>query len=155
MAEEKALAEIRERQAVLDVITRLFVSTDERDWKAVESCFARQTRFDMSSMGAGPEAVVPARQVVDSWETGLKPLQAIHHQTGNHRVEIRGDRATAFCYGIAYHYLPNPTGRDTRTFVGTYDFELVKLEGTWRITAMRFNLKFREGNASLETDARA
>jgi len=151
MAGDIELQGLLEKQAVLEAVTRLFVATDDRDWAAVEACFANELLFDMSSMGAGPAARVSARSVVEGWREGLRPLQAIHHQTGNHLIEVRDSRATVSCYGIAFHYLPNPTGRNTRTFVGSYDIELERRGGAWRITAFRFNLKYREGNLELET----
>jgi len=100
-------------------------------------------------LGAGIAVEMAASAIVDGWETALRPFEAVHHQAGNHLATIDGDRATAFCYGIAIHYLPNLTGRNTRTFVGSYDFELQKQDGAWRITAFRFNLKYREGNLEL------
>jgi hypothetical protein len=78
----------------------------------------------------------------------------VHHQAGNFVVSIRGDRASAFCYGIAYHYLARKDGRNTRVFVGSYDYELVRGAGDaphrWLIDSMRFALKFVDGNPSLE-----
>jgi len=87
-----------------------------------------------------------------AWETGLKPIQAIHHQTGNYRVTVLGDQAEAFCYGTAIHYRPTRSGRNVRTFVGSYDFRLARLETKWRITSFRFNLKYVDGNLELEKD---
>jgi len=56
-----------------------------------------------------------------------------------------------FRYGIATHDLPNPTGRNTRTFVGRYDFERRRSEkGRWRISLFPFNMKSIEGNLDLE-----
>ncbi|HLN57903.1 MAG TPA: hypothetical protein VK416_05040 [Thermoanaerobaculia bacterium] len=69
-------------------------------------------------------------------------------------AEVRGDLATPFCYGIASHYLSHRSGRNTRTFVGSYDFSLVRIEGRWRISAFKFNLKYIDGNKDLESDSR-
>jgi SnoaL-like domain len=94
---------------------------------------------------------VSAQTIIDGWEQGLRPLRAVHHQSGNFRVRVDSTRAEAFCYGIAYHYLPRASGESTRTFVGSYDFQLEKEGGRWRIGAFRFNLKFITGNLELET----
>jgi hypothetical protein len=40
---------------------------------------------------------------------------------------------------------------NTRTFVGSYDFELLKDDGNWRISKFKFNLKYVDGNANLES----
>jgi hypothetical protein len=89
--------------------------------------------------------------IVAAWETGLKPLKAIHHQAGNYLVEVNGTNAEAFCYGIASHYLPNKSNKNTRTFVGSYEFELQKDSGRWRIAKFKFNLKYIDGNPDLES----
>jgi SnoaL-like domain len=147
------LEQLLDRERVVDTVTRLFIATDQRDWDAVERCFADRVRFDMSSVG-GADAVVTPREIASGWQQGLAPLQALHHQAGNFRVRVDDGRATAFCYGIAYHYRPRMTGSSTRVFVGTYDFELVRqdaaAEPDWRIDAMRFTLKFLDGNPALE-----
>ncbi len=135
---------------ILDVVNRLFISTDNRDWNAVEGCFAEQVLFDQTSMTGGEPVVQTPSQISAGWEKGLKPLRAIHHQTGNFIVTRRERDADVFCYGIAFHYLPNPTGRNTRTFVGSYDFHLARGEDGWRIDRFRFNLKFIDGNPDLE-----
>lgn len=77
-------------------------------------------------------------------------MQAIHHQAGNFRVTLRGDAADASCYAIAFHYRPNPSGRNTRTFVGSYDLGLRREGGRWRIDRFRFDAKFVDGNLELE-----
>jgi len=149
---DRDLAELVDRTRIVETINRLFIATDNRDWPLVKRCFAPVVLFDMSSLGAGPAARKPATEIVRAWDEGLKPLRAIHHQVGNHIVEMHGEKATAFCYGIAVHYLPNPTNANTRTFVGSYDFDLVRAErDRWVIAAFTFHLKYIEGNATLET----
>ncbi len=104
----------------------------------------------MSSMTQQPPVTMAAQAITDAWDAGLKPLKAVHHQYGNLKVTLQGEEATAFAYGIALHYLPNATNRNTRTFVGTYDFHLVKIDGTWKIDQFKFNLKYIDGNMELE-----
>lgn len=83
----------------------------------------------------------------------MKKLQAIHHPAGNFRGTISEERADVFCYGIAMHDLPNPTQRNVRMFVGSYDFKLAKMSGNWRITQFKSNSKFINGNPDLEGSA--
>jgi hypothetical protein len=139
-----------ERDQVIEAVTTLFVETDKRDWAAVQSCFAGEVFFDMSSLGGAKPASTTPDRIAAGWRDGLKTLKAIHHQVGNFLVHIAGNEATVFCYGTAVHYLPNRTNRNTRTFVGSYEFHLVKIGDSWRIDAMAYHSKFVEGNLSLE-----
>jgi SnoaL-like domain len=145
---------ISEQNDVIAVANRLFICTDNRDWTCVKDVFAPEVVFDMTSLAGGtPERKTP-RQIADMWEQGLKGIKAIHHQAGNYQVTIKGNEADLFCYGIAFHYLPNPTNQNTRTFVGSYQYHLIKTNTGWKIDRFKFNLKFIDGNRDLEGAAK-
>ena len=139
-----------EKEAVIEVVNRLFIHTDNRDWLKVRQCFSDEVLFDMTSVTGGEPARMTSQAIVEAWEKGLKDLKALHHQAGNHIAKLVPDGAEVFCYGIASHYLPNKTNQNTRTFVGSYDFHLTKKSGDWRIDKFKFNLKYIEGNLNLE-----
>ena len=149
-----AVADLVDRERVIDRITELFLATDRKDWASVEACFVPEVQFDMSSVGAGPAAMKKRSEIAAGWRTGLAGVEHIHHQAGNFVVRVNGDRADAFCYGIAYHYRARKDGRNTRVFVGSYDYRLARdgasSSSTWLITDMRFTLKFLDGNPALE-----
>jgi hypothetical protein len=140
-----------ERREIEDVVVRLFVATDRRDWASVEECLADMVILDMTSLeGDEPLHMKPA-DVIAAWARALEPIDHVHHQIGNFQIDVDGDRATAFCYGIAFHQrdrISHPS--KTRTFVGSYDIHLRRTRGSWRIDLFRFNLKFVEGNRELE-----
>ena len=144
-----------DKDQVIDTVIRLFIHTDNRDWKKVKALFTESVFFDMQSVSGARASILTAREIVDGWEKGLKPLKATHHQAGNFVVEIEDYEATVFCYGIAWHYLPNKTGRNTRTFVGSYDIRLLNQHGEWKIDRFKYNMKFIDGNADLEQSAAA
>ncbi len=139
-----------EREQVIETVNRLFIFTDNRDWPRVKELLTHRVLFDMTSLAGGQPATITSQEIVDGWDQGLKCLKAIHHQAGNFLVTVDGDGATVFCYGVAWHYLPNKTGRDIRTFVGSYDIHLVKQDNEWKIDRFKYNLKFIEGNKELE-----
>jgi hypothetical protein len=142
-----------ERQEVEDVVVRLFVATDRRDWASVEACLADMVILDMTSMTGGGEPLhMKPVDVVATWKGGLQRIDQVHHQVGNFQIDVDRDRATAFCYGVAYHHrdkISSPS--KSRSFVGDYDVHLTRTDGRWRIDLFRFNLKFIEGNRELET----
>ena len=134
---------------VIKTINTLFIETDNRNWTAVKTVFAESVLLDMTSMVGGRPAQLSPQQIIDAWDKGLKPLQAIHHQAGNYIVTVKGSEAEAFCYGIASHYLPNPSNQNTRIFVGSYNFHLTKHGQGWMIDKLKFNLKYIDGNKDL------
>jgi len=150
LRQEDPLRRLLEKDAVIGTVNRLFRSVDERDWDEAEACLAPHVDFDMSSLTGKPPARLDAAEIVAGWRGSLDRLKAVHHQAGNHEVEVRGDEAALFCYGTAFHFLPNESGRNTRTFVGTYDMRLRKHRGGWRIDRLRYDSKFLDGNVDLE-----
>jgi hypothetical protein len=149
----QTIDELISKDEIAAVVTRLFVATDARDWASVRDCFDASVRFDMTSLAGGAPATLSPDEIAEAWRAGLAPIEAVHHQVGNLSIVPAGERATASCHGIAYHYRRTGSGRNTRVFVGTYDLELrAAARGPWRISAFRFNLKFIDGNRDLEKD---
>ncbi|MEM7126826.1 MAG: nuclear transport factor 2 family protein [Chloroflexota bacterium] len=143
------------KDAAVETVTRLMIATDELDWETVQTIFTDEVFFDMTSLVGGDPLMLSAQSIVDSWDEGLRPLEAVHHQVSNFVVTIEpgAEESTVFNYGIAIHYLPNPTGENTRTFVGTYTSHLTKVDGDWRIDEFKFDAKYVDGNLDLEADA--
>ena len=140
------------RQQVVDVVNQLFIQTDNRNWLMVEKCFTDQVAFDMTSLSGGePENLTP-QEITARWDEGLRDLQALHHQVGNFVVDVHGDdNAHVFCYGTAWHFKPLDSGRNTRIFVGSYEFDLERGDDDmWRISSFWFDCKFVDGNADLK-----
>jgi len=150
LRQEDPLRRLLEKDAVITTLNYLFRAVDERDWTRAEACLAPHLVLDLTSLSGGEPESTTGTAVVDGWRDGLDHLQASHHQAGNYEVEVHGEEAYASCYGIAYHYLPNDSGLNTRTFVGTYEFGLRKLGGSWRVDLLRYILKFQDGNIELE-----
>ena len=138
--------EISDRMQIEDTLTTLYMKTDEKDWQAVQGVFAPKVKFDMSSLTGAALTMLTPQEITATWEKGLKEIKAIHHQVGNFQFKIQGDSADVHCYGIAFHYKPNSTHRNTRTFVGSYDFHLIRGDAGWKIDSFRYNSQFVDGN---------
>ena len=119
-------------------ITQLFTATDARNWEEVAQSFAPKVQLDYSSMNGQPASILSPQEIMSAWQGLLPGFDHTHHQLGNFLVTENGDQAQATCYGTASHYLENE-GENLWTVVGTYDFDLVKLEGAWKISSMVFH----------------
>lgn len=143
------LQQIADRFAIEETITNLFIKTDEKDWVGVQKVFMPKVNFDMSSLNGEKPTLLTPKEITTMWEKGLKEIKAIHHQVGNFRFLIQGNSAEVHCYGTAFHYKPNKTKRNTRTFVGSYDFHLTRIDAGWSIDSFRYNSQFIDGNLKL------
>ena len=138
------IEQLIERQKIQDTVNKLFIGTDNKDWLAVRGLFADKVNFDMSSLSGAAPALLSPVEITDMWEKGLRPVEQVHHQSGNFLVTINDNKAEVFCYGTATHYKnPQFKGRVTR-FVGSYNIHLIKSSGGWTIDSLRFNKKYVE-----------
>ena len=65
----------------------------------------------MTSLAGGAVQRLSPEQIASGGETGLRPIESVHHQTRS--------------------------GRNTRLFAGSYDFHLRLQDGAWKIDLFR------------------
>jgi len=133
-------------------IVSMFIETDNNNWEKVKECIADTLVLDYSSMNSNPPALLTPQQLIDSWKSVLPGFQSTHHQIGNFVVYHNSTTAEVFCYGTATHYLESERG-NLWTVVGSYNFELIKIDEKWKISKMVFNYKYQDGNLDLVNKA--
>jgi hypothetical protein len=68
-------------EQIIEVANKLFVYTDNRQWKKLlDEVFTGSVLFDMSSAGGGDPVTISAKEVCDKWEKGFEGIDAVHHQ---------------------------------------------------------------------------
>ena len=138
------------RDHIIETINKLFIYTDHLEWEKLKSeVFAENVFLDMTSLG-GEAANTTAQAICDMWEEGFKDIDVINHLSGNFLVNIDGETADAYCYATATHFKDAATHGKTREFIGSYEFTLDKVGSGWRISKMKYNLRYMNGNINLE-----
>ena len=138
-----------DKSVILETINKLFLAVDQRDWGQLKSIMDDTVHLDYTSMTGGKPDNLQLSQIIEAWKGMLPGFDQTHHQLGNYLIEQDADSVKVFCYGTATHYLKNESGNNLWTVVGSYDFELKMRHEAWRITKMKFNLKYIDGNTSL------
>lgn len=138
------------REELIELVNKLFIYTDNKDWQRLKTdVFASEVFLDMTSAGGSAENL-EADQICEMWQAGLGTLDAVNHLTGNFLVDVVNESfAKVFCYSTATHYKASAKNGETREFVGSYDFEVIKQNNGWRITSFVYNLKYMNGNMDL------
>jgi len=139
-----------EREQIVETVNRLFIYTDHRYWEKLQNeVFSKFVHLDMTSMG-GEVRELFSNEICENWSQGFQEIDAINHLAGNYIVTINKNKAEVFAYATATHYKKNAKRGNTRDFVGTYDLSLVKNPNGWRITKMKYNLRYALGNLNLK-----
>lgn len=136
-------------QAIIETVQNIFIGADERDWDLCRSAFADNVLLDYTSLAGGEPATLPATTIIGNWKAFMPKFKATHHQLGNFIVREAGESASVFFYGTATHYFPNDSGNNIWTVVGTYNATLERSGENWKVNALKLNLKYVDGNASL------
>lgn len=145
MSEISALAD---RLAIVDVITKMFVYTDQKRWEGLSAeVFTPKVDFD-GGFG-GPVGERSAADIIADWRTGLADLDEVHHQSGNHLIDVDGDTARVHADAIAVHVKNAAVEGKTPTFVGSYSLGVERTADGWRVNRFHYHLKVIDGNADL------
>ncbi|RPD40576.1 nuclear transport factor 2 family protein [Chitinophaga barathri] len=136
-------------QHIIETVQNIFTGADERDWDRCLASMDEKVYLDYSSMGAGDAKELPATDIISSWKTFLPRFKATHHQLGNFTIREHNGEAEVAFYGTATHFFPTESMQNVWTVVGTYNAKLVSDKGQWKVTALRFNLKYQDGNLAL------
>ncbi|MFI1722495.1 nuclear transport factor 2 family protein [Streptomyces sp. NPDC020489] len=147
--------DLMDRQAVVDVCTRMVWHADQREWAALKEVFAGEVRLDYTSLSGGEPAVLSPEQIVDAWSQVLGGFDATQHLLANHLVTPDGDTAECTASFQATHRLADPFGAPLWTLGGTYRFALVRVGAEWRISGVVMTATWADGNKELMTSAAA
>ncbi|MFE1285812.1 nuclear transport factor 2 family protein [Streptomyces sp. NPDC058751] len=135
-----------ERQAVIDVCTRMAWHADRRDWEALKDVFADEVRLDYTSLNGGEPALLAPREIADAWSRVLGGFDATQHLIANHLVTLAEDTAVCTAAFQATHRLADPFGAPLWTLGGTYRFDLVRSGEGWRISGVVMTAVWGDGN---------
>jgi hypothetical protein len=145
------MSQIETKLELTELANKLFMYTDSRDWqKLLDEVFTEFVDFDMSSAGAGAPKNLRASEICKTWKQGFHGIDAVHHQAGHYLVTINNNEADIYAYATATHYKKSAVKGHIRSFVGSYDLKAISTDQGWRIAGFKYNLKYIDGNPTLE-----
>ncbi len=148
---EKKITDAIKRDDITGRMHMLFRSVDNKDWANVKEVLADQVEFDM---GDGV-ATKTSDEIVKIWQDATAGLDGVQHVVGNYGIEVNNHEAKLMFVGIATHYKKLKSGKNTRTFHGSYEVFVKQPDGdstnwAWKVTKFKYVNKFMDGNVSLK-----
>ncbi len=125
-----ALAELRERAAIRDLMIRYAAGLDRRDFDLVASTFTQDALAVYSGVAVGPGI-----DKIIAHVRGLQNSKRSTHHMGHQTVEVNGDQAKSETYATA-HVVFTSDGKDMlRTRGLRYVDDLVRVDGNWLVAS--------------------
>jgi len=146
---------LQDRLAIIELIGRLSLAIDAKDWDAMGQLFTETVYHDRTSLTGGEPYTAPVAQFVEGWRQTLQGMDAVHHLITNHVISLDGDQATCAANMQGTHVLANASGGPIWTVGGRHDYKLKRTPGGWRIAGLTFTLQWATGNMNVLTLAMA
>jgi ketosteroid isomerase-like protein len=154
-ASDSTTTELEDRLTILELIGRLALAIDAKDWDAMRQLFTETVYHDRTSLTGGEPYTAPVAQFVEGWRQTLQAMDAVHHQITNHVISLDGDHATCAANMQGTHVLANASGGPIWTVGGRHDYQLKRTPDGWRIAGLTFTLQWATGNMNVLTLAMA
>jgi hypothetical protein len=138
-----------DRLAIIELIGRLVLLLDARDWNGLEQLFTDSVYSDRTSLWGGEPVTLGVAEFVDGWRQPLENLDAVHHMVTCHVITLDGDQATCAANMQGTHVLVNGSGGPMWTVGGRHDYQLKRTPDGWRIAGLTFAMQWATGNQNI------
>jgi hypothetical protein len=145
-AAEPQPAEMADRLAIVELISRMALHVDARAWRELTELFTDPVFIDYTSLNGGEPASLAPSALISGWRQALDRLDATQHIVAGHAVELDGDSATCAANVQGTHTRANHSGGPLWTVGGRYDFALRRTPSGWRISALTLSVQWASGN---------
>jgi len=130
---------------IAGVVAGIGLFADLRDWPRLERLLAPQVELDYTSLFGGQPAALERAALLAQWQALLPGFDATQHLVTNIHVEGAGAVATATSHVRATHWI----GTESWTVGGIYTHRLERGADGWRVTRMRLQRLYEEGDRGL------
>jgi len=136
--------------AIIQSLIKGFNATDRKDYALRRSLWTDEITIDF---GGVKDAQIMKADDLNEWARVAYQHMTTMHINFNHEITVNGDKATSFSYGRALHKQQVSKGEDYWNIYATYEHELVKQDGVWKVSRLKMTPIFQEGNTNLVNQA--
>jgi hypothetical protein len=141
--------ETEDRLAIIELINRVALALDAKDWNGLGQLFTETVHTDRTSLTGGEPETVALADFVAGWRATLENLDAVNHLITGHVVELDGDEATCANNMQGIHVFANDAVGPIWTVGGRHDWGLKRTADGWRIERHKFTIQWATGDAQI------
>jgi hypothetical protein len=143
-------AEIVDHLEITDLVNRLVLLLDSRDWAGLQDIFADTVYNDRTSLTGGDPETLAKPEFIGGWQYIMTGFDTVHHLVTGHVIHVDGDKATCNANMQGTHILANDTGDgDTWAVGGRHEYQAIRTAGGWRISGIIFTIQWATGNQGI------
>lgn len=139
---------VADRADIQDTIAAMLLAIDRCDWASVRAAFADEVLVDYTSLAGGTPSRVRADVLMTNWQALVPGFDATQHLVGPVVVQRREPEVVAHTAVRGYHHIKGATP-PSWLVAGSYSFALSRQGARWRISAIRLQVAYQEGDLGL------
>lgn len=148
MNDQDKLEVLWQERQITKTMLRFGRALDTGDWAGYAACFTGRVNIDFKRLTGFDEVRLDAVLWARFADLILSPLRR-HHTLSNFNVNLEGDRAFALVYMTARHWKATDVGTNMNTQYGWYDVWLERDGEDWKISRLKHDYQWVEGNGAL------
>lgn len=134
-----------EAAKVISVVSSIPLAVDLAHYALAERAFAPQVVIDYTSLWGGVPSTMTPAELMAAWRAIVPGFDATWHELSEVRARVDGSTATATATVDGRHWLDGALWRP----MGTYEWDLEKRDGQWKVTRMAFKMTREVGDRGL------
>lgn len=134
---------------ITTLVSSIPLAVDRAAYALAEAAFAPEVVIDYTSLWGGDPATMTSADLMTAWRGIVPGFDATWHELGPVAVDIDGATATATASVDGRHWI----GQDLWRPVGHYHWDVIKVDGEWRVSRMVFEMTQEIGDRALAAEA--
>lgn len=127
------------------LVSSITLAVDRGAYDLAEQAFAPQVVIDYTSVWGGEPVTTTPAELMISWQGIVPGFDTTWHELGPVTISVDGDSAKAHAFVDARHWI----GEDLWRPVGNYHWDVERIDNTWRVTRMEFEMTQELGDRAL------
>ncbi|MBO9450677.1 nuclear transport factor 2 family protein [Tropicibacter sp. R16_0] len=131
------------------LVSSIPLAVDRAAYGLAQRAFAPEVVIDYTSLWGGEPATMTPADLMTAWKGIVPGFDATWHELGPVTVTVDGDMATAEAFVDARHWI----GDDLWRPIGSYYWDVERVDNEWRVTRMEFDMTQELGDRGLAAQA--
>ncbi len=131
------------------LVSSIPLAVDRAAYELAEAAFAPEVVIDYTSLRCGEPATMTPAELMTAWRGIVPGFDATWHELGTVTVEVDGTTAIATASVDGRHWIGDALWRP----IGNYHWDVIQIDGDWRVTRMVFEMTNEIGDRALASEA--